>query len=108
MKKSKWSWDWDSLAGILTQYLLVVLVAPAVMIGLIAIIITVIGSRKTISVPVEFCRLQETGRTQTRIEQTYMCASYDSKSGACTIQVPQTNTYVDKEVRVTCDFTEWK
>lgn len=87
----------------LPEWLVVVIVAVATL-----AFITVIVTRKTISVPAEYCKKVLTGRTQVHAETTYNCFSYDSKTGMCALQIPSTYYYTDKEVRVSCDYLEWQ
>lgn len=85
------------------EFLVILFVAGLIGLGVVAAL-----NRKTIGVPVEYCQQHTTGRTRERAETTYNCFSYDSKTGVCTNSVPITNYYTDHEVRVICEFTEWK
>lgn len=59
------------------------------------------GCGDHISVPVEACQRSATGRTETIVH--YQCASFDAKSGACTVNMP---VYITtSEVRYDCAFT---
>lgn len=63
--------------------------------------------REYLSVPVTACVQQNTGRTQEQDLTTWQCFSYDDK-GVCTMNIPVTQHIEYREVRVTCDYLEWR
>ena len=61
----------------------------------------------TIAVPAEFCKTTYTGKKREYETTTMQFFSYDSK-GMCSVQMPVTNYYEDKEVLYECRFTQWQ
>jgi hypothetical protein len=61
----------------------------------------------TMSVPVEFCNAQYTGRTKAEDVPLQSCAAYD-KNMICTAPITTWATETRNETRVVCDFIEWR
>lgn len=75
--------------------------------GVIGLIVVSAIGRKTVTIPAEYCQGTATGRTREQAITTYNCYGYD-KNGVCTMNVPTTSYYSEKEVNVTCNYTEWQ
>jgi hypothetical protein len=73
----------------------------------VLIMLTRIGHSTTMSVPIEFCKAQYTGRTRVEDIGTPSCAGYDQNMN-CTVQTTTWSTQTRNETRVTCDFIEWR
>jgi hypothetical protein len=61
----------------------------------------------SISVPVEFCKAQSTGRTKSEDIPMQSCAGYD-RNMVCTVPITTWTTETRNETRVICDFIEWR
>lgn len=93
------AWDW------ICEHWILLLIGLAI-IGLIVVLATA-EPRKYIQAPIESCRQARTGNKHTYDVANTTCASYD-KNGVCTVPVTTYTQQTDVEVRVTCDFTEWR
>lgn len=58
-------------------------------------------------VPVEFCREALTGAQMDEQVPVQNCASYD-KNGVCTVPFTTYYTQTKVQVRISCDYTEWR
>lgn len=62
---------------------------------------------KTYEVPVEACKSQYTGRTNSYTVQQNNCYAYNS-DGQCTMNMPSYHEITSREVKVICNYTEWR
>lgn len=60
-----------------------------------------------IRAPVESCTATNTGRVSHDLMPVQQCAGYNNQ-GACTAPFTTYVEYTNTEVRVVCDFTEWR
>lgn len=74
----------------------------------LAILVGGCGPREHYKVPVEYCKAEHTGRTRDEVHTSNICVAFDSQTGACTMQVPTYQTVTYREIKVACEFTEWR
>jgi hypothetical protein len=84
------------------EFLVILFIVGLVGLGIVAVL-----NRKTVTIPVEYCTETPTGRTREQMVTTNNCYSYD-KNGVCTMNVPTTSYYIEKEVNVACNYSEWR
>jgi hypothetical protein len=83
------------------------IIVPALAFFLLALALAPFGRPTAISVPVEYCKSQFTGRTKTEEYPVSSCAAYDSKMN-CTVPVTNWVSETRNEAHVTCEWIEWK
>lgn len=61
----------------------------------------------TMTVPIEFCKAQYTGRTKAEDVPIQSCAAYNQNM-TCMVPITTWSTVTRNETRVTCDYVEWR